>query len=56
MRKRTKCYVANILVGGILTTALIDTRAELTCLSEEFVNKNKERLLQVCPTLPINGL
>ena len=55
MRKRTKRYVANILIGGILTTALIDTGAEVTCLSEEFVNKNKERL-QVCPTLPINGI
>ena len=54
-KKRLKCYVANILIGGILTTALIDTGAEVTCLSEEFVNKNRERL-QECPTLPINGV
>ena len=53
--KRTKCYVANILIGGVLTTALIDTGAEVTCLSEEFVNENKGRL-QVCPTLPVNGV
>ena len=55
MRKRTKCYVANILIGGILTTALKDTGAEVTCRSKEFVNKNKERL-QVCPTLPVNAV
>ena len=54
-KKRSKCYVVNILIGGILTTALIDTGAEVTCLSEEFVNKNRERL-QECPTLPINGV
>ena len=44
MRKRTNCCVVNILIGGIFTTALIDTGAEVTCLSEGFVNKNKERL------------
>ena len=55
IRKRTKCYIANILMGGILTTALIDTGAEVTCLSEEFVDKNKERM-QACPTLPVNGV
>ena len=55
VRKHSKCYVANILIGGILTTALIDTRAEVTCISEEFVDKNKERL-QTCPTLPINAV
>ena len=38
-----------------MSTALIDTGAEITCLSEEFVNNNKERL-RVCPTLPINGV
>ena len=52
--KRSKCYVANDIIGGIMTTALIDTGAEITCLSEEFVNNNKERL-RVCPTLPVNG-
>ena len=52
-RKHSKCYIANISIGGILTTALIDTGAEVTCISEEFVDKNKERL-QTCPTLPIN--
>ena len=54
-KKNSKCYVANILIGGVLTSALIDTGAEVTCISEEFVNKNKERF-QVCPTLPINGV
>ena len=54
-RRRSRCYVANILMGGVLTTALIDTGAEVTCISEEFVNKNKERL-QECATLPINGV
>ena len=54
-RRHSKCYVANILIGGILTSALIDTGAEVTCISEEFVNKNKERL-QKCPILPINGV
>ena len=55
IRRRSKCFVANILIGGILTTALIDTGAEVTCISEEFVNKNRERL-QECPALPINGV
>ena len=55
IRRRSKCYVANILIGGILTTALIDTGAEVTCISEEFVNKNRERLKE-CPALPINGV
>ena len=54
-RRRSRCYVANILIGGVLTTALIDTGAEVTCISEEFVNHNKERL-QECPTLPVNGV
>ena len=52
-QKRSKCYVANILIGGILAAALIDTGAEVTCLSEEFVNENRE-ILQECPTLPFN--
>ena len=47
--------MANILIGGILTSALVDTGTEVTCISEEFVNKNKERL-QKCPILPINGV
>ena len=47
--------VANILIGGVLTTALIDTGAEVTCISEEFINQNKERLRE-CPTLPVNGV
>ena len=55
IRKRSTCYVANIPIGGILTAALIDTEAEVTCVSEEFVNKNK-RVLQECPTLPMNGV
>ena len=38
-----------------MTTALIDTGAEVTCLLEEFVNNNKERL-QDYPTLPVNGV
>ena len=55
MKKRSICYVANILTGGILTTALIDTGAEVTRISEDFVSKNRERL-QECQTLPINGV
>ena len=38
----SKCYVANILIGGIFTKALIDTGAGMTWLSKEFVNNNKE--------------
>ena len=53
--KRSECYAANIITGGIVTTALIYTDAEVTCLSEEFVNNNKERL-QDYPTLPVNGV
>ena len=53
--KRTKCYMANLMIGGILRTALIDTGAEVTCLSEEFLNKNIERFRE-CPMLPINGV
>ena len=55
IRKRSKCYVANVLIGGILTTALIDTEPEVTCISGKFVNKNKERL-QECPTLVVPKL
>ena len=40
--ERTKCYVANLTIGGIPTTALIHTGAEVTSLSEELVNKNTE--------------
>ena len=54
-KKRSKFYVANILIGGILITTLIDTGAEVTCIPEEFVNRNKERL-QEYSTLPINGV
>ena len=53
--KHSKCYVANILIRGIVTNALIGTEVDVTCLSEEFVSNNKERL-QECPTLPINGV
>ena len=53
--EHTKCYVENLMIGGILTTALIDTEAEVTCLSEEFVNRNLERFRE-CPMLPINGV
>lgn len=42
-RRKCKCYTANIQVAGILTKALIDTGAEITCISEEFFNGNKER-------------
>ena len=55
MKEHSKCYVANILIGGVLTSALIDTGAEVTCISTEFVNKNRERF-QECPTLPTNGV
>ena len=54
-KKHSKCYVANIVIGGVLTSTLIDTGAEVTCISEEFINKNRERF-QECPTLPINGV
>ena len=55
IKKNSKCHVANILIEGVLTSALIDTGAEVTCISEEFVNKNKERF-QECRTLPISGV
>ena len=54
-KKHSKCYVVNILIGGVLISALIDTGAEVTCISEEFVNKYRERF-QECPTLRINGV
>ena len=54
-RKRTKCCVANILIRGVLTAALIYTEAEVTCSSKEFLHQNRERL-QECPSLPINGV
>ena len=34
--KHSKCYVANIFIRGNVTTALIDTGAEVTCISEEW--------------------
>ena len=55
VNKRSKCYIANFMIRGILTTALIDTGAEVTCLSDEFVNRNMERFRE-CPMLPINGV
>ena len=51
--KRSKCYVANLMIGGMLTTALTDIGAEVTYLSKEFVNKNIERLRR-CPIPLIN--
>ena len=53
--KQTKCYVANLMVGGVFTTALIDTGAEVTCLSEEFINKNQEQFKKY-PVLPMSGV
>ena len=47
--------MTNILIEGILVTALIDTGADATCISDDFVNKNRERL-QDCSALPINGV
>lgn len=39
----SKCYTANIQIAGIITKALIDMGAEITCISEEFLKSNKER-------------
>lgn len=33
--KRSKCYIANLQIDGILTKALIDTGAEVTCISDD---------------------
>ena len=54
-KKALKMLRANILIGGILITTLIDTEAIVTCISEKLVNKNNERL-QEYPTLLINGV
>ena len=35
VRKHSKCYLANVLIGGI-------TGAEVACISEEFVEKIKK--------------
>ena len=55
IRISSKCYVENIVIGDIMTIALIDTGAEVTCISKEFISNNKERL-QDYPTLPVNGV
>lgn len=55
MKKASKCYITNIIVAGIVTSALIDTGAEVTCISEEFFNANKERFSQY-PCLPLAGV
>ena len=53
--KRSKCYVANLMIRDILKIALIETGAEVRCLSDEFVNKNMEQFRE-CSMLPIDGV
>ena len=53
--KQSKCYVANLVVGGVSTTALIDIGAEVTCLSEELINKNQEQFKKY-PVLSMSGV
>lgn len=52
---RSKCYTANAQIAGILFKALIDTRAEITCISEEFLKSNKEHF-ENCPSLTLSGV
>lgn len=54
-RKRSKCYTTNIQIAGILTNALIDTGAEITCISEEFLKRHKERFERY-PSRPLVGV
>lgn len=53
--KRSTCYIANLQIGRVLTKALIDTEAEVTCISEDFVNSNKE-WFKKCLSLLIIGV
>lgn len=54
-KERSKCYIAIIQIAGIITQALIDTGAEVTCISEEFMNANRERFSRY-PCLPLAGV
>lgn len=54
-RRKSKCYTANIQIAGIITKALIDTGAEITCISEEFFNGNRESFNRY-PCLPLAGV
>lgn len=38
----SKCYLTKLSLNGITTKAIIETGAETTCISEEFLNENKE--------------
>lgn len=54
-KRRCRCYTANMHIGGILTKTLIDTGAEVKCISEEFLNINRERFDHY-PSLRIAGV
>lgn len=54
-KTRTRCYVANITLSGVQTQALIDTGAEITCISEEYYRKN-EIVWKHLPLLPLSGV
>lgn len=51
-KARSKCYTVSVQIAGIVKKALIDSEAEITCISEEFL-KNKERF-EKCPSLPLS--
>lgn len=55
LKKQLICYTTNIQVAGNVTNALIDAGAEITCVSEEFLNANKERFERY-PSLPLAGV
>ena len=49
-----KCPNINVKIQGIETEALIDTGSEITCISENFFENNKNKFKN-CEILPIVG-
>ena len=49
-----KCPEIDVQLQETLIKALVDTGSQVTCLSEEFYNKNFQKF-QKCPTLPVVG-
>ena len=49
-----KCPNINVKIQGVKTEALIDTGSEITCISENFFENNKNKFKN-CKILPIVG-
>lgn len=55
IKRRFKFYVVYLRFRGVNPTALIDTAAEVTCISEEFLKENVQ-IFREYPILPPRGI